>query len=149
MKLAKIFEDILKEDDDLKLVSVKPNQFIYHVSNPRFRESILKNGLIPQVGEQRYDDWGNDIKAIFCTNATKVKHIWDSTYDDDIWKIDTVGLLNKWYLDSNFKYGKDFHILTFEPIPVQNLTLVYEGSDKNEWDRNKEDLKRYKGIFKK
>ena len=51
---------------------------------------------------------------------------WDSTYDDDIYKIDTTGLNNKWYVDPNFDL-EDNRIITFQKIPVDSIKLIYKG----------------------
>ena len=50
-----------------------------------------------------------------------------STYDDDIYKIDTTNFNNKWYNDPNFdlEYKR---IITFEKIPLNSIKLIYKGT---------------------
>lgn len=110
------------------------DRFIYHTSNPMFRQEITKNGLIPK---RKSEKWLSDTKikgkVIFCINSFIITDAWDSGYDDDIYKIDTTKFENKWYLDPNFsKYNdKTKAIITFEKIPASALELVYEGNGKS------------------
>ena len=39
----------LYEDYNSHLVEVKPNRYLYHTSNPIFRDKIAKEGLIPKA----------------------------------------------------------------------------------------------------
>ena len=108
---------------------VKPNEFIYHVSLEKNRESILKNGLVlKSSSESRL--W-NSAKlsyppAVFATNSNKG----DTWHDGaDVWQIDTEGLPNKWWYDLNFFYGKQSDsdkkfIMTFESIPADHVKLI-------------------------
>lgn len=104
---------------------------LYHTSNPLNRAFISHNGLIPK---KKSDTWIEDTpryvgKAVFATNSLKKKDWFDSTYDDDIWEIDTNGLDLVWYQDPNFSWGKKSkHIYTNGSIPPENLTLIYEGT---------------------
>ena len=50
-------------------ISVNPNRYIYHVSNPMFRCKIEKEGLIPKRGEQWLSETPIEGKAIFATNT--------------------------------------------------------------------------------
>ncbi len=108
---------------------VAPNKFIYHTSNPIFRDKILKKGLIPK-GES--ETWLSDTnikgKVIFATNSDNKEDWFDSTYDDDIYKVDMESLKNKWYQDPNFKDNK--YIITYESIPLKNIELIYKGTGK-------------------
>jgi hypothetical protein len=119
-------KEFLKENNS-DLIEVKPNKWVYHKSNPIFREKISIEGLIPQRGDQWLSDTPIEGKAIFATNSDDPKEWFDSTWDDDVWKINTKGLKNKWYSDPNFNL-EDNHILTFEPIPVEYIELIYKGS---------------------
>lgn len=107
---------------------VKPNRYVYHTSNPIFRDKISKEGLIVQG---RSAAWMSDTKidgeVIFAVNSDNKRDWWDSTYDDDIYRIDTTGLDNKWYVDPNFKL-QDHRIITFENIPRESIEIIYKGT---------------------
>lgn len=125
-----------------------PNKYVYHSSNPIFREKISKMGLIPKP---KSDSWleNTPIKGevIFATNSDDKNKWFDSTYDDDIYKINTSKISNKWYEDPNFskdkeeyvefggkkiklppRQGENFHIITFEKIPLNAIELIYKGT---------------------
>jgi hypothetical protein len=112
------------------LIPVQVKKTIYHTGNPMFRESILKQGLIPQG---KSDTWLSDTpiegEVIFAINSSDISDAWDSGYDDDIYEIDTTQLNNKWYFDPNFASYKDNdRIITFQAIPISAIKLVKEGS---------------------
>lgn len=127
MKYVKTFENYLNEGN-ANLVEVKPNKNLYHSSNPMFRDKIAKEGLVPQG---KSDAWLSDTKidgeVIFAVNSDNKKDWWDSTYDDDMYQIDTTGLNNTWYNDPNFNV-QDKRIITFEAIPPKAIKLVYKGN---------------------
>lgn len=100
----------------------------YHTSNPKFRQDILKNGLIP-----KQDSWGQAIgsdmnkelgttKAIFIISGKP----YYSCYDDDIYEVDISNLKNDFFED---KYVSD-SLYTLTPIPLTNLKLIKKGSGK-------------------
>lgn len=128
MKYVKLFEQFINESGNSHLVEVKPNKFLYHTSNPLFRDKITKEGLIVQG---KSDAWLSDTKidgkVIFAVNSDDKKDWWDSTYDDDIYRIDTTNLKNKWYVDPNFDL-KDHRIITFENIPLKSIKIIYKGT---------------------
>jgi hypothetical protein len=115
-------------EENSHLIEIKPNRWIYHTSNPIFRKRILKEGLVPKG---RSESWLSDTniegRVIFAVNSNDRDYLWNSTYDDDIYKIDTSGLDNKWYHDPNFD-SDGIHIITFDPIPLKSIKLVYGGS---------------------
>lgn len=121
-------QDFLNENHTPHLVEVIPNKYVYHTSNPIFRDKILEEGLIPKgKSESWLSDTKIDGQVIFAVNSNDKKYVWDSTYDDDIYQIDTTGLKNVWYNDPNF--GTDeLHIITFEAIPPRSLKLIYRGT---------------------
>ena len=59
-------------------------------------------------------------------NSNKEDYRFDSTYDDDIYRIDTTKLNNKWYNDPNFDDG--LHLITFDKIPLNAIKLIYKSS---------------------
>lgn len=110
------------------LVEVVANKLIYHKSNPLFRKEIEKLGLIPKGKSETWlSDTNISGKVIFATNSDKPEEWFDSTYDDDTYEISTKGLSNKWYNDPNFEVDSN-HIITFEPIPIENIKLIYTGT---------------------
>jgi hypothetical protein len=83
--------------NDLSLLAEKDKcmgKKLYHKSNPIFRKSILRNGLIPKVGECYSLYWeGKTDKEltpyIFMYDHETIEDgEYDSTYDDDIYAIE-------------------------------------------------------------
>lgn len=119
------------------LIEVKPNRYVYHTSNPIFRDKISKEGLMPKgKSESWLSDTKIDGEVIFAINSDDKKDWWNSTYDDDIHQIDTTNLKNKWYKDPNFIDGvyksKYSAIITFDSIPVSSINLIYKGTGESE-----------------
>jgi len=128
MKNLQTYYQFLNEGSVKNLKDVKPNKFLYHTSNPSFRDSITKQGLIPKGKSEAWlSDTNIDGEVIFAVNSDNKKDWWDSTYDDDIYRIDTTKLDNKWYCDPNFDM-KDHRIITFEKIPSSSIKLIHKGS---------------------
>lgn len=110
------------------LEEVKPNRYVYHTSNPIFRDKISKEGLIVQGASAAWlSDTKIDGEVIFAVNSDNKEDWWYSTYDDDIYRIDTTGLDNKWYADPNFKL-EHHRIITFENIPPESIEIIYKGT---------------------
>jgi hypothetical protein len=71
------------------------------------------------------------IPAIFATNSTNKRAWFDSTYDDDVWAIDTEMIPDvKWYKDRHFESTKK-HIVTFENILPKAIELIHEGNGRS------------------
>ena len=120
--------EFLNENHNSHLVEVIPNKYVYHTSNPIFRDKISKEGFIPKEKSEGWlSDTKIDGKVIFAVNSNNTEDWWDSTYDDDIYKIDTTKLRNKWYNDPNFDLD-DKRIITFENIPINSIKLIYTGT---------------------
>ena len=112
-----------------------PGRVVVHKSNPVWREDIELTGLQVSVGDCYQSHIGDDVEcrpAIFATDSLEKKDQFDSTYDDDIWLIDTKCASVTWYKDKHFEFG-DYqkHIVTFENIPPECLKLIYKGSGKS------------------
>lgn len=98
----------------------------YHVSCPKNRENILRNGLTPKVGDSykaHYENRGLLEPRVFvCTSNS-----YDSTYDDDRYKIvlsdKEVELLNL-KRDPDVKDG----YFTCKQIKSSCLELIYKGT---------------------
>mgnify|MGYP003349139277 FL=1 len=112
-----------------------PNKFVVHKSNPMWRKNIELTGLQVSVGDCYQQHVGGDIEckpAIFATEALNEKDMFDSTYDDDIWLIDTECAGVTWHKDKHFERGDyKHHILTFDSIPVECIKLHYKGTGKS------------------
>lgn len=107
------------------------SKFLYHRANPSFRKSIMKEGLIPQVGESYealYDGSDKELQPlVFLYDGEKDKEHYDSTYDDDCWKIDVRFLKKSLLKVDEGVYG--LHCYTYpETIPPKALSLIYKGS---------------------
>jgi hypothetical protein len=125
---VKNFKQFMNENKKNHLVEVIPNKYVYHTSNPIFRDKISKEGLTPKSkGETWLSNTNIDGEVIFAVNSDDKEDWWDSTYDDDIYKIDTTNLNNKWYNDPNFDL-EDKRIITFEKIPLNSIKLIYKGT---------------------
>jgi hypothetical protein len=111
-----------------------PNEKVFHQSNPMFRNKIEEQGLKVRAGEcyKIYVGYGEKcIPAIFATNSSNKRAWFDSTYDDDVWEIDTTKISNvKWYKDRHYE-SRSKHIVTFQDIPKEAIKLIYEGSGKD------------------
>ena len=109
-------------------LEVEPNRYVYHTSNPIFRDKITKEGLIPKGKSEAWlSDTKIDGEVIFAVNSDNKEDWFDSTYDDDIYRIDTTNLKNKWYVDPNFDL-EDKRVITFDKIPVSSIELIYKGT---------------------
>jgi hypothetical protein len=113
---------------------ITPREKVYHQSNPMFRNKIQEQGLKVRAGEcyKIYAGYGEKcIPAIFATNSSNKRAWFDSSYDDDVWEIDTTKISNvKWYKDRHYE-SRSKHIVTFENIPIDAIKLIYEGSGKD------------------
>jgi hypothetical protein len=124
MRYIKLYESFLNSH----LLEVEPNKYLYHTSKPIFRDNITKEGLIPKGKSEAWlSDTKIDGEVIFAVNSDDKEDWFDSTYDDDIYKIDTTNLKNKWYVDPNFDL-EDKRIITFDKIPVSSIELIYKGT---------------------
>ena len=138
MNLQESIRRILREDDYSPAgKEVTPKEIVVHKSNTMFRDKIMENGLKARAGEcyKIYAGYGEKcIPAIFATNSTNKRAWFDSTYDDDIWFIDTKMIPDvKWYKDRHYE-SKSKHIVTFQDIPKEAITLKYEGTGKSDYN---------------
>lgn len=129
------------QEQRVKGEEITPGKYVVHTSNPSNRDSIIDYGIRAVLGEcyMIYADsnYGEDeecVPAVFATNSVKKKDLFDSTYDDDAWIIDTEIANVQWYNDAHFKDGDYKHIVTFEDIPVEAIKLVYKGAGGNTWN---------------
>jgi hypothetical protein len=114
----------------------RPGRYVVHKSSPHWRENIELTGLQTSVGDCYQVYAGGDVKckkAIFATDSLNEKDMFDSTYDDDIWIIDTECAGVSWFKDKHyFKQGdNNYHIVTFKNISPDCLELIHEGTGKS------------------
>jgi len=128
------YEEELNENYSPAGKEITPNKIVIHKSNPKFRDRISNEGLKARAGEcyKIYVGYGEKcIPAIFATNSTNKRAWFDSTYDDDVWTINTELIPNvKWYKDRHFESYKK-HIVTFDNIPLEAIELMREGTGRD------------------
>ena len=137
LQYKKLQEQRVKGDE------ITPDKYVVHSSNPSNRENISTTGLQTSLGEcyliyadSNYGEDDECVPAIFATNSIKKKDLFDSTYDDDIWVIDTERANVQWYKDAHFDGGNTKHIVTFENIPVDAIRLIYKGTGGDTWNHH-------------
>ena len=112
-----------------------PGKFIVHKSNPVWRDNIELTGLQVSVGDCYQQHVGGDEEckpSIFATDSLDKEQMFDSTYDDDIWIINTECAEVTWYKDRHFDNGDyKHHIVTFENISPECLRLLHKGTGKS------------------
>jgi len=128
------YEEELNENYSPAGKEITPNKIVIHKSSPVWRESILKIGLQASAGDcyKTYVGYGEKcVPAIFATNSTNKRAWFDSTYNDDVWGINTEMIPDvKWYKDKHFE-SRSKHIVTFENIPPKAIKLIHEGTGKD------------------
>jgi len=131
------------QEQRVKGEEVTPEKYVVHTSNPLNRDNISTTGLQVSLGEcyliYADSNYGEDeecVPAIFATNSIKKKDMFDSTYDDDIWVINTEIAGVQWYKDAHFDGGDTKHIVTFKDIPVEAIKLVQEGTGGDTWNHH-------------
>lgn len=119
----------------------------FHVSNPKYRDSIEILGLLPKVGDSyrlHYEEFekGKLEPRIFLSS----KNEYDSTYNDDRYMI----VLNKAELEYlDLKEDKEVKngFYTTKPISIENLYLIHKGNGVSEdWDGTNNKLEKGKDI---
>ena len=112
-----------------------PGEYVVHKSNPVWRDNIELTGLQTSVGDCYQQHVGGDEEckpSIFATDSLDEKNMFDSTYDDDIWIINTECAEVTWYKDRHFDNGDyKHHIVTFENISSECLRLLHKGTGKS------------------
>ena len=137
------------QEQRVKGEEVTPGRYVVHSSNPSNRDNISTTGLQVSLGEcyliyadSNYGEDDECVPAVFATDSLKKKDMFDSTYDDDIWVIDTERAGVKWYKDAHFDGGDTKHIVTFEDVPADAVRLIYKGTGGDTWNHydNEEEL---------
>ena len=110
-------------------VTVPP--MLLHKANPAFREDIRTQGLLPQIGpsyECHYED-EEEMKPHFvpCVFACLTCE-YDSTWDDDVWVIDTRTAEAVWESDPAMWPAFPAYVRTRQPVPAAALLLAHAGT---------------------
>ena len=103
----------------------------YHKSPPTLRDKILKEGLTVQVGDsfQFHHEDKTLTPCIFLYDKSKAEY--DSTYDDDIWEV-KLETLDDCIPDLDYGMYETYGaIMCLVNIPVENISLIYEGTGKD------------------
>jgi len=134
------------QEQRVKGEELTPGRYVVHSSNPSNRDSISEYGIRAVLGEcyMIYADsnYGEDdecVPAVFATDSIKKKDMFDSTYDDDIWVIDTERAGVQWYKDAHFEGGDTKHIVTFKDVPADAVRLIYKGTGGDTWNHHDEE----------
>jgi hypothetical protein len=134
------------QEQRVKGEEVTPGRYVVHSSNPSNRDNISTTGLQVSLGEcyliyadSNYEEDEECVPAIFATDSIKKKDMFDSTYDDDIWVIDTERARVQWYKDAHFDGGDTKHIVTFEDVPADAVRLIYKGTGGDTWNHHDEE----------
>jgi hypothetical protein len=138
----------LMEMAKLKLTPANPPSPLHHFSSFRNRESILKNGLIPKIGQatQNWQSHNEDpiddfVPMIFAQNLEYSQFF--NVYGNDCWEIDLSKFNNKWFMDPIHPKSENWNhewFVTLDPIPPNALKLI--SSDEKE-DRYTEYYQKY------
>lgn len=137
-EIRKYIREIISES--INEGKIKLNRYLYHASNVSNRKRINKNGIVPYRGVQWLDDTDIEGNAVFATNSDNQGDWFDSTWDDDVWRIDTKKLNGvKWFLDPNTDNG--VWVYTHEAIPRDAIELFKKGTGKDLLENENEDKK--------
>ena len=154
VKIFKITENklrgIIKEAIEETLKNMTLPKYLYHKSNPLDRKSILEKGLLPSVGDSysaHWDDRTNLQPLIFLYNHDEISDgEYDSTYNDDIFRIDT-NALNPQFLTNDPDSSMTGCYAYGAPIPNTALKIIYKGNGKDIWASDKYSFENHKHIY--
>jgi len=134
------------QEQRVKGEEVTPGKYVVHTSSRGNRDSISEYGIRAVLGEcyliYADSNYGEDeecVPAVFATDSIKKKDMFDSTYDDDIWVIDTERANVQWYKDAHFDGGDTKHTVTFEDVPADAVRLIYKGTGGDTWNHHDEE----------
>lgn len=126
----KKLKDDMEYQKNKKNINI-PNK-VYHKAPPIFRKNILKEGLKPKVGPSYSAHWEEEEEeltpVIFAYNKDKKEY--NSTYDDDIYEIDTSKLdKESWDKDKDeYMYDTFGSIVYNKEIPKDAIKLIHRGT---------------------
>ena len=118
-------------------IRYKLPRLLYHKAPIAARKSIMKNGLIPSIGDSYKAHWDDreDLKPyVFLYDHNTVNNgEYDSTYDDDIYAVDVSQLDKKHIFRDPDKSMKGCLVYDI-PIPISAIKMVYKGSNRDSSD---------------
>lgn len=113
-------------------IRYKLPRLLYHKAPVAARQSIMKNGLIPSVGDSYKAHWDDreDLNPyVFLYDHNTVNNgEYDSTYDDDIYAVD-VSQLDTKHIFRDPDNGMNGCFVYDIPIPTSVIKLVYKGTE--------------------
>jgi hypothetical protein len=107
-------------------------KIVYHKSPPSVRKNIQKDGLKVMKGDSYmcHSPEESCPPAIFGYFGDI--DYYDSTWDDDIWEIDTKKIPEiEWFLDKEVGMAIQSAVVTYQNIPKDAIKLIYKGSGKS------------------
>ena len=123
-------------------------KYLFHKSSFSIRNKILNEGLKATIGASTdiHSGHKNLQPGVFLFDANK--QVYDSTYDDDIWVIDTSKLDKTKFIKDydEFMYKTFGSVVYTEDISKTKIELIYKGSKK---DSNEKSLKTELECIKK
>lgn len=122
------YENIASGENKHKGEQVSP-KIIWHKSSPFFRDKIDKEGLKVMKGDSymSHSPEKSSPPAIFGYFGDI--DYYDSTYDDDIWEIDTTKIPNvQWFIDKEVGVDVQSAVVTYQNIPRNAIKLIYKGT---------------------
>ena len=142
---------------EIKLQTIRPNRFVWHLTSKANRSSIASIGLKMENSANGALFANNQSESLFNMWPLPIDG-WDpgfSVYDYDFWRIDTAKAGVKWYLDpfmeEDYKaYGcrsKYDYICTLEDISTDAMKLYFYNEYNlvgYPWYYNERDVIQYK-----
>lgn len=113
-------------------------KYLYHKAPIFVRQSILSNGLKPSVGasyKAHWEDREDLTPYVFLYDYDMIGE-YDSTYDDDIYRVD-MSMLDKNHLFLDPDEEMEGCYVYDEIIPTTAIELIYEGSNADSGDLSK------------
>ena len=110
-------------------------KYLYHKAPVNIRETILGEGLIPYVGDSYKSHWDDveDLKPYVFLYDYDEWGEYDTTYDDDIYRVDITNLDMNHLFDDPDEYMKGCYVYDL-PIEPDDIELIYEGADGDSGD---------------
>lgn len=106
-------------------------KYLYHKSSINNRTSILKDGLKPMVGDSYFCHWNCKEglpPLIFLYDRCVLEY--DSTYDDDIYRIDTNKLDKRRLTTDPDKNMKGCYVYSIGIQPT-SIDIIFQGTGKD------------------
>jgi len=120
---------------------IVPERYVWYVSSPEKRASILKFGLMPEFSDHKCIFANNQSFNVifmypFCLEAENGRYRPNNLLKYDYWCIDTHSFEGDWYIDPNMKDGpieymgdEKYFVATETPIPCEAIELFEVGQE--------------------